>query len=80
MIVYLFMIALIDILEIVLGPIQLVNGAFTNILANTGLINLIRFSTFIFDPIFITLIIDTFIFWFGAFTLRPLINFIRNKG
>lgn len=67
-------------LGIVLTPLQFVNNIFGNILENTGLVALIRYSCFIFDVSIITFAIDTLVFWSSAFLLRPLVNFIRNKA
>lgn len=70
----------IDIISTILTPIGFVNNIFGNILQNTGLIALIRYSTFIFDSTLITFAIDTLIMWASFFLLRPLVNFIRNKS
>ena len=63
-----------------LSPLHFVNNIFGNILENTGLLALIRLSTFFFTPQLITFAIDTLVFWASAFLLRPLVNFIRNKS
>lgn len=67
-------------LGLILAPLQFVNNVFGNIIENTGVVALIRFACFFFDVTIITFAIDTLLFWFSAFLLRPLVNFIRNKS
>lgn len=80
MIIYAFMSALISIIDVILTPITFVNNIFGNIIENTGLVALIRFTCFVFDVELFTFMIDNLLLWFLAFILRPLINFIRNKS
>lgn len=80
MIIKLIILLVINALSVLLLPLQFVNNIFGNILENTGLVALIRYSTFIFDVSVITFAIDTLVFWSSAFLLRPLVNFIRNRS
>lgn len=80
MIIKLLLQLVISLVGALLTPLQFVNDIFGNFIENTGFVALMRFASFFFGDTLLTFCIDTLLFWLGAFTIRPLVNFIRNRS
>lgn len=80
MILYNLLNLAISVLALVLAPFSMAANVFGNFLQDTGLIALLRFSTFFFNKSTLIYLITTLIFWFGLFVIKPLVDFIRNRS
>ena len=80
MLFYTIISIIINLIAVVLSPFTMATGFIFNIFSNSGIIATLRVLTFFFSKSTIIFIISTFIFWTSIFIVRPIVNFIRNKG
>lgn len=71
---------MIGVVSVILTPYSLVDNFVYNIFADTKFIALLKVVTFFFSRTTLLFLISSFIFWTSLFIIRPLVNFIRNRG
>lgn len=80
MIIKLLLELMITVLSVILTPFSFVDNFVYNIFADTKFIALLKVTTFFFTRTTLISLIGTFIFWTSIFIIRPLVNFVRNRG
>lgn len=80
MIIKLLLDLIIGALSVVLTPFSFVDNLVYNIFEDTKFIALLKVVTFFFSRTTLIALIGTLIFWLSIFTIRPLVNFIRNRS
>lgn len=71
---------IINLISVLLAPFTFVTSIFTNVFADTKMLQLLKFFTFYFNKLTLIFLINTFIFWTSLFLIKPLIDFIRNRS
>lgn len=71
---------MIGVVSVLLTPFSLVDTFVYNIFADTKFIALLKVVTFFFNRTTLLFLISSFIFWTSLFIIRPLVNFVRNRG
>lgn len=66
--------------SVLLSPFSFVTNIFANVFADTQFLSLLKVATFFINKEILIFLISTFIFWTSLFIIRPLVNFIRNRG
>lgn len=80
MIIKLLLDLMLSVVGILLTPFSLVDSIVFNVFADSKFIALLKVVTFFFSRTTLIALIGTFIFWTSLFIIRPLVNFVRNRG
>lgn len=80
MILYNLLTLSINVLKTILSPFTMASNYFGNIFVDSKLTTFLRYLTFFLTKPFIVYLVTTLIFWASLFVVRPLFNFVRNRG
>lgn len=80
MIIYSLLTLVINVLKSILSPFTMASNYFGNIFADSKFTTFLRYLTFFLNKTFIIYLVTTLIFWASLFIVRPLFNFVRNRG
>jgi len=80
MLLYTFVILVINLIHTILVPFSFTSSFVFNVFDDIGFISLVKVWTLFVQPSTIFFFMSTFIFWTSIFIFRPIINIIRNKG